>query len=100
MPAAFSVSVLFSSVRCTNYIRNDDVVPIDADFSGDQQRVYMRLAGDGMRVLGFARGVVPARPVSEYSADNAVLPITGLDFIGEQCLRVFAKCGDCASECV
>jgi sodium/potassium-transporting ATPase subunit alpha len=35
-----------------------------------------------MRVLGFARTVIPARPVSEYQADNAVLPLTNLDFIG------------------
>jgi sodium/potassium-transporting ATPase subunit alpha len=73
---------VFAVVRCVNYLRNDSVVPIDADFSSDQQRVYQRLAGDGMRVLGFARGLVPARPKSEYSADGAVLPITDLDFIG------------------
>jgi hypothetical protein len=54
--------------RCVNYLRHDSVVPIDAGFHADQQRVYQRLAGDGMRVLGFARGLVPARPTSEYVA--------------------------------
>jgi phosphoserine phosphatase len=63
-------------------LRNEEMVAIDADFHADQQRVYQRLAGDGMRVLGFARGVVPARPVTEYAADGAVLPLTNLDFIG------------------
>ena len=124
--------------KCVNYVRNNAIVPLDADFSADQQRVYERLAGtlvcsahrsvnslhgtaasrehavsrgrawtwlgdvsatcvcflfcvlvvvtrtagEGMRVLGFARTIVPARPVSEYQADDAVLPLTGLDFIG------------------
>ena len=31
--------------KCVNYIRNNTVVPIDAEFSLDQQRVYERLAG-------------------------------------------------------
>ena len=68
--------------KCVNYVRNNAVVPIDADFSADQQRAYERLAGDGMRVLGFARTVIPARPLAEYQADNAVLPLTNLDFVG------------------
>ena len=35
-----------------------------------------------MRVLGFARCIIPARPVSDYQADNAVMPFTNLDFVG------------------
>ena len=40
------------------------------------------LAGDGMRVFGFARAIVPSRSVEQYQEDNAVLPLTNLDFVG------------------
>ena len=42
----------------------------------------MMVAGDGMRVLGFARCIIPARPHSAYQEDNAVLPFNNLDFVG------------------
>ena len=35
-----------------------------------------------MRVFGFARAIVPSRPVEQYQEDNAVLPLTNLDFVG------------------
>jgi magnesium-transporting ATPase (P-type) len=75
---------LVSVCRCTNYLRHDVVVPIDAEFMVDQQRVYQRLAGEGMRVLGFARGLVPARPLAEYVFTPGCTPDSHVGELGRE----------------
>jgi sodium/potassium-transporting ATPase subunit alpha len=67
--------------RCTTYMRNDSSLPIDEGFLGEQKKVYERIAGDGMRVLAFARAIVPAQDPSLYTSDNA--PLNNLEFVGQ-----------------
>ena len=37
--------------KCVNYVRHDSILPIDADFTTDQQRAYERLAGENLLIL-------------------------------------------------
>ena len=66
--------------KCNTYLHHGESLPLGDGFRREQRRAYETLAGEGQRVLGFVRQIVPACDPADYSQEN--FPKTGYQFVG------------------